>query len=100
MRIPASASIPAALLLACALTACVTVAEPVPVGDGDYSIDTGGGAGDEHYQQAIRFCFDQGKQLVRVDGQGAAIGQGSRAGGELRFRCVGPGEPGWKEPVG
>ena len=88
------------LLLPCCLTACVAIAPPVPLGDGTYTIASGGGPGDEHYQQAIRFCFDQGKQLLRVDGRGAAIGQGAPSGGELRFRCVGPGEPGWKEPVG
>jgi hypothetical protein len=35
---------------------------------------------------------------LRVDGTGAAVPR--RAGGEVFFRCVGPGEPGWKEPVG
>lgn len=98
--------------LACLLTglgACVTPPpNPVPLGDGVYTIDAGGsGSGrnvaveDEGYQRAIRFCFEQGKQLVRVDGpDGASTDPRQRAGGGLQFRCAGPGEPGWKEPVG
>ena len=91
--------------LAACLAACLTVAEPVPVGDGVYTLENGtpgSGAGihDENYQRAIRFCFEQGKQLVRLDGSGAAAGQRPQGSGELRFRCVGPGETGWKDPVG
>jgi hypothetical protein len=55
---------------------------------------------DENYQRAIQFCFEQGKQLVRVDATGAPTGQRVQDGGDFRFRCAGPGEPGWKEPVG
>jgi hypothetical protein len=73
---------------------------PVPLANGVYSAGIGGPAspGDESYQRAIRFCFDQGRQLLRVDSRGVAVPLSS--GGELYFRCVGPGEPGWKEPVG
>jgi hypothetical protein len=74
---------------------------PVPLGNGIYSIGSGPAAGEglanQTYQRAIRFCFDQGRQLVRVDGPGDA--RPSSAGG-MQFRCVGPGEPGWKDPVG
>jgi hypothetical protein len=88
------------------LSACVTDGGlgagqlPVPVGSGLYSTGTSGPPryGDDAYQRAVRFCFDQGRQLLRVDGTGAPVPR--NAGGEVLFRCVGPGEPGWKEPVG
>lgn len=83
---------------ALALGGCVTYAEPVPVPleEGVYSVESSG-RGNEAYQGAIRFCFDQGRQLVRVDGQARGS---APVGGQIRFRCVGPGEGGWKEPVG
>jgi len=93
-----------ALFTLLSLTACVTDAgswsAPVPLGNGVYSAGTSdaGGYGDGAYQRAIRFCFEQGRQLLRVDSTGAAIP--GRMGGEVLFRCVGPGERGWKEPVG
>jgi len=93
-----------ALFTLMSLSACVTDAgswsAPVPLGNGVYSAGTSdaGGYGDGAYQRAIRFCFDQGRQLLRVDSTGAAIP--GRMGGEVLFRCVGPGERGWKEPVG
>ena len=91
----------AAILPLSLLAACVAVADPVPSGDGSYWIDSAGsGYEDDGYQQAIRFCFEQGKQLIRLDIPGAGGGAGPAAGGEMHFRCVGPGEPGWKEPVG
>lgn len=88
------------------LSGCVTDgfvgAEPIPLGNGVYAIGgTAGGAGrgmhDEGYQRAIRFCFEQGRQLLRVDSQ---PGMAQAPAGAMQFRCVGPGEPGWKEPVG
>ena len=93
------------LFVAACLCGCVTQglagAEPVPVGDGVYAIGaepgSGGGTHSESYQRAIRFCFDQGRQLFRLDGQ---PGTAQQAGTGMQFRCVGPGEPGWKEPVG
>ena len=89
----------AAVLLLSSLVACVAVADPVPSPDGSYWIDSAGdGYDDDGYQQATRFCFDQGKQLVRLAPSPA--GTGPADGGELHFRCAGPGEPGWKEPVG
>jgi hypothetical protein len=90
------------VLSACA-TYGVAAAEPVPVGDGVYSIavepgdGTGAGLHSGAYQRAIRFCFEQGKQLIRLDGQ---PGTAQQAGTVMQFRCVGPGEPGWKQPVG
>ena len=93
----------ATVLLLPLLAACVAVADPVPAGDGSYWIDSEeGGYDDDGYQQAIRFCFEQGKQLIRLDSSATAgaSGPGGAAGGELHFRCAGPGEPGWKEPVG
>jgi hypothetical protein len=107
MRVPACLSAAAAACAALVLSACVTEAGsgpmPVPLGDGVYSMGSahpgdGSGLQDESYQRAIRFCFDRGKQLLRVDGEGAAMS--GRPGGEIRFRCVGPGEPGWKQPLG
>jgi hypothetical protein len=88
------ATFSAALILA----GCATYADPVPVplGEGVYSVDSSG-RGNEGYQGAIRFCFEQGRQLLRVDGQARGS---AHMGGVIRFRCVGPGEPGWKEPVG
>ena len=90
-----------------ALSGCVTyggaAAEPIPLGDGAYSIavepgeGTGAGLHSGAYQRAIRFCFDQGKQLIRLDG---LAGTAQQAGTVMQFRCVGPGEPGWKQPVG
>ena len=75
---------------------------PVPIGGGVYTAGSvaPGTAGyqDENYQRSIRFCFDQGMQLVRVDATGAPMT--GRSTGEVLFRCVGPGEPGWKEPLG
>jgi len=93
-----------ALFTLLSLSACVTDggswSAPVPLGNGVYSAGTSdaGGYGDGAYQRATRFCFDQGRQLLRVDRTGAAIP--GRLGGEVLFRCVGPGERGWKEPVG
>ena len=88
------------------LAGCVTGSPagqfPVPLGGGVYTAGSvaPGTAGyhDENYQRSIRFCFDQGRQLQRVDGTGAPLA--TRSAGEVLFRCVGPGEPGWKEPVG
>ena len=94
----------AALLALLTLSACVTDGSmgpaPIPLANGVYSTGSSGppGYGDAAYQRAIRFCFDQGRQLLRVDGTGTAIPR--HAGGEVFFRCVAPGEPGWKEPVG
>lgn len=91
-----------ALIVAC-LCGCATYpmagAEPVPIGDDVYTIGSGSATGvdDASYQRAIRFCFDKGKQLLRLDGRPGLPQQGS---GGIQFRCVGPGEPGWKEPVG
>lgn len=101
-----SAAFAIAAFAAVTLSACVTDgglragSPPVPLGNGLYSTGTSGppGYGDDAYQRAVRFCFDQGRQLLRVDGTGAAVPR--NAGGEVLFRCVGPGEPGWKEPVG
>lgn len=72
----------------------------MPLGNGVYSAGASSspGFGGDAYQRAIRFCFEQGRQVLRVDGMGAAIPRS--AGGEVLFRCVGPGEQGWKEPVG
>ena len=61
------------------LCGCVTYGsagiEPVPTGDGVYTIgsEPGSGAGvhSESYQRAIRFCFDQGRQVLRLDGRPA-----------------------------
>ena len=97
--------------LAACLSACVTPpapVSPVPVGDGVYTTGSagssgaayGGGIEDERYQQAIKFCFDQGKQLVRVDASDRNGRPWETPSGEIRFRCVGRGEPGWKEPAG
>jgi hypothetical protein len=92
----------AALVVAC-LCGCATYgmagAEPVPIGNDVYTIgsDSATGVDDASYQRAIRFCFDQGKQLLRLDGQSGLPQQASSG---IQFRCVGPGEPGWKEPVG
>jgi hypothetical protein len=94
-----------ALFVAACLCGCVTQgmagAEPVPAGNGVYTIGSEPGSGEgihsESYQRAIRFCFDQGRQLLRLDGQ---PGMPQQAGIGVHFRCVGPGEPGWKEPVG
>jgi hypothetical protein len=87
-----------ALTAASTLGGCATYAEPVPVPleEGVYSVESSG-RGNEAYQGAIRFCFDQGRQLLRVDGQARGS---APVGGQIRFRCVGPGERGWKEPVG
>ncbi len=88
------------------LAACATygvgVAEPIPLGDGVYAIAVEPGAprDDLHsgaYQRAIRFCFEQGKQLLRLDARPGTPGQADTG---MQFRCVGPGEPGWKQPVG
>lgn len=96
----------AASAAAFGLAACATydmgAAEPVPLGDGVYTIaaEPGIAAAAPHsgaYQRATRFCFEQGKQLLRLEGP---AGTASQAGGSLQFRCVGPGEPGWKQPVG
>jgi hypothetical protein len=108
---PAAAAIRAAAwgavaIAAAGLSACVTyptsAPEPIPLGDGVYTIavepeGTGDGLHSGAYQRAIRFCFDQGRQLLRLDGQPGAAQQ---VGTGMRFRCVGPGEPGWKQPVG
>jgi hypothetical protein len=90
---------------ALALAGCVTdpsVQFPVPIGGGVYSAGSipRGTAGyhEESYQRSIQFCFEQGKQLLRVDPTGAPLA--GRPAGEILFRCVGPGEPGWKEPSG
>ena len=93
------------LFVAACLCGCVTQglagAEPIPAGNGVYTIGSETGSGgdihSESYQRAIRFCFDQGRQLFRLDGQ---PGMAQPAGTGIQFRCVGPGEPGWKEPVG
>lgn len=95
----------AAMAIAFGLGGCVTYPDPVPVGNDGYSIESGPGAaapgvGDEDFQRAIRFCFDQGKQLMRSTADADGPRQSGPAFGNLRFRCVGPGEPGWKEPVG
>lgn len=89
-----------------ALAGCVTGSGtsqfPAPIGTGVYtagSVAPGvAGYHDENYQRSIRFCFDQGKQLVRVDPAGAPVT--TRSQGEVLFRCAAPGEPGWKEPAG
>ena len=103
--IPSSLRLATSLCAATYLCACATygtVAEPVPLGNGVYSIgaETGQRAGSamhsETYRRATRFCFEQGKQLLRLDGQS---GLPPQAAG-MQFRCVGPDEPGWKEPVG
>jgi hypothetical protein len=88
----------AATLAACA-TYDVGAAEPIPIGDGIYTIaaDSGAGLHSATYQRAIRFCFEQGKQLLRLDTQ---AGTAQQAGTSMQFRCVGPGEPGWKQPAG
>src|SRR5688500_7060920 len=106
MRVSSNSSVSmgAALLTVLTLNACVTGGAigpaPVPLADGVYSAGSSGpaGYGDQPYQRAIRFCLDQGRQMLRVDATGAAVPR--HAGGEVFFRCVGPGEPGWKEPVG
>lgn len=95
----------AAIAMASGIGGCVTYPDPVPIGNGQYSIDSEPGARapgveDEDYQRAIRFCFDQGKQLMRSSAEAGVPGQSGPPFGDLRFRCVGPGEPGWKEPVG
>ena len=97
----------AALACALCLGACATYdtggPAPVPLGDGVYTIGADGGYDaatgphSETYQRAIRFCFEQGRQLVRLDRQ---PGMPQQAGSGMQFRCVGPGEPEWKEPVG
>lgn len=88
------------------LSACATydvgAAEPIPLGDGVYTIavepgEAGAALHSSAYQRAIRFCFEQGKQVQRLDGQ---MGGARQAGTGMQFRCVGPGEPGWKQPVG
>jgi hypothetical protein len=95
-----AAAFAAALCLGACATYAVGGAEPVPLGDGVYAIDADAGSAGLHsqnYQRAVRFCFEQGKQLLRLDRQPALPQQ---AGAGIHFRCVGPGEPGWKEPVG
>lgn len=94
------------LVVGC-LTACVTDTGPVPIGQGVYTtgnggswFDAGGAVQADRYQRALRFCFDQGKQLVRVDETESSMRERENAGAEIRFRCAGPGEPGWKEPAG
>jgi hypothetical protein len=89
-------------LVAAGIGGCATYdtagTEPVPIGNDVYSIGSGtAGIDDASYQRAIRFCFDQGKQLLRLDGQPNLPQSG---GSSVQFRCVGPGETGWKEPVG
>jgi hypothetical protein len=100
-------SLPLALLCSLLTVAgCVgdpmTAQFPAPIGGGIYSAGSvpRGTAGyhEDSYQRSIRFCFDQGKQLLRVDPTGSPVS--GRPAGEILFRCVGPGEPGWKEPVG
>jgi hypothetical protein len=88
----------AACLCGCAAYG-VAGAEPVPIGNDVYTIGSGSATSvdDAGYQRAIRFCFEQGKQLLRLDGQ---TGLPRSESGGITFRCVGPGEPGWKEPVG
>ena len=95
----------AAIAMVSGLAGCVTYPDPVPIGNGEYSVESGPGEAapgveDEDYQRAIRFCFDQGKQLMRSTADADVPGPSGLAFGDLRFRCVGPGEPGWKEPVG
>jgi hypothetical protein len=94
-----SALLLSTLLLGGCVTANASWTSPTPIGNGVYSAGGGaGGYGDDAYQRAVRFCFDQGRQLFRVDHRGGSVA--SNAGGEVLFRCVGPGEYGWKEPVG
>ena len=98
---PVSARLCLALGALCAilpLASCVTAAgpasAPIPLGEGVYSLGANDAPG---YQRAISFCFDQGRQLLRLNADGAGMPGQS---GEIRFRCVGPGEPGWKVPAG
>lgn len=92
----------AALLLAGCVTAPATYGFPAPVGGGVYTAGTiapgTAGYNDQNYQRSIRFCFEQGKQLVRVDPTGAPLTR--RSPGEVLFRCAGPDEPGWQNPAG
>ncbi len=92
----------AALMLAGCVTGAATGAFPVLIGSGVYTAGTiapgTAGYNDDNYQRSIQFCFGQGKQLVRVDSTGAPITR--RSPGEVLFRCAGPDEPGWKDPVG
>lgn len=94
------------MTMVCCLGACVTDAGPVSIGNGVYTMGSEGpGSGsrdaiDDERQRAIKFCFDQGKQLLWIDVENHSSTPSQRASGELRFQCIGPGEPGWKEPAG